>query len=1241
MSNETTGTIAFKNLFVKDINRRINGVIKANDEKDLEDEINEYVMTDEIQRSLDMFLSDYNDPVNHSSNGAWISGFYGSGKSHLLKMLSHILGEVPRSLVDSTSEPPSRENVVRKFIRKAEESYNAALAGQLEKTLSIPATSVLFNIDQKADKDSQNALLRTFIRVFDETRGYFGKAPAVARFERDLDDSGKLDAFEHRFEELAHMPWSEGRDSAILWDTEICQAYAEVTGKPQQGSIIQRYEDTYSATVSDFADDVKKWLDTQTPNHRIIFLVDEVGQFIGQDTQLMLSLQSVAEDLAVKTNGRAWVVVTSQEDMDAIIGDQTKQQAYDFSKIKARFSITLKLNSADVVEVIQKRLLAKKNDTRPIMDGLWNAQGANLRTMFEFSEESAHYGSTRAYAQEDFEATYPFVNYELGLFQDALRSLSKYNVFDGRHSSVGERSMLAAFSSTLRLHKHDKTGDLIPFDSLYEGIKDSVQSTANYRIQQAEDRIADPKVRDLGVRILKALFLVKYIDGFHATPRNLRVLLTNSFYMDVMALDADIRAALKVLEHDAYVQRTGDEYQYLTDEEKDIEQEIRDIDIDQSEISRYVRDALTQHVIGKEIRYGKQKASFSYGLRIDQTQMTRTAPLWLNVSTPWSDQEAAARESMGANDSITLLLDDNGSTLYDDIVTYLRTQAYLKRINDKQQSPTRQIIIGSRRTAMETMDKELQARLDKSVENGRFVYNQAPVEVSAKDPTNRVIEGMTTLISRRYPNFTMLGGVEYKESDLARIIDDAASSLSVDMLGVRGTENKLDVPAENMYDTITRDSVHNKLTVTVENLLNTFSDVPRGWPYAAILACIGHLYGKDRIELTVDGNPVPRTEAATLLRSTKKQPGIVVSIPRTFDARKVKTLKDFAKEFLKISSTKLPDAPLDLASMVKNELHEKAAELKNLQARHAGFQFTNLLNEPIELIEQAASHDETWLIDEFTGNGDCSVDELLDVDEDTINPIVEFFNGAQYSVLEDGMTWLNNNQTNISLASEQVGALAAKAERAASDPNVFRGSKVNTFKGLIERLQQEVEASVAQERKNALEALNETADGILGSAEYAHGGEEAQTTARSTIDLNRTTIGTETSILTIRTVLQRFRETTYPDLINRLAASAQPATQLESAQPGAAQPSSVNEPSAMPRTAMHAQHRQSADVQTSSQVPAQPAQAPAPMQAVVITTIDMPHTKMALETTNDIDEFLDAYRKELIAAIENGKKILL
>ena len=77
------------NIFAKPIDRPIEGVIKADDEASLRLEVEEYVLTNEVAKRLDAFLDAYNDYQN--ANGVWISGFFGSGKSHLLKMLALLL----------------------------------------------------------------------------------------------------------------------------------------------------------------------------------------------------------------------------------------------------------------------------------------------------------------------------------------------------------------------------------------------------------------------------------------------------------------------------------------------------------------------------------------------------------------------------------------------------------------------------------------------------------------------------------------------------------------------------------------------------------------------------------------------------------------------------------------------------------------------------------------------------------------------------------------------------------------------------------------------------------------------------------------------------------------------------------------------------------------------------------------------------------------------------------------------
>lgn len=1213
--------VTFADLFARDIDKKINGVIKANDEKELVDEVDEYVLTGEIQQNLETFLEEYNDPANHTQNGAWISGFFGSGKSHLLKMLSHILGDVPRGLIDSEAQtqPLSRESIVRSFIAKANEQDNAMLAGELERALTIPATSILFNIDQKSDKGSVTALLYAFIRVFDEARGYYGRTPYVAKFEKDLDNNGQFEAFKEAFAEEAGKPWSEGRDEFILWDDEISSAYGKVTGKSDRNVIAERYENSYRATVEDFANDVRQWLDRQPDrNHRIIFLVDEVGQFIGQNTELMLQLQSVAEDLAVKTNGRAWVVVTSQEDMDTIVGDRTKQQGYDFSKIQARFAIKLKLNSADVIEVIQKRLLAKKPEYEALMQDLWAEQGANLRTVFEFSRDSRKFGTAKALTEEDFEASYPLVNYEFDLFQTALRGMSNYNMFDGRHSSVGERSMLAVAGSTLQQSKDSTVGDLISFDRMYDGIHDAIQSTVNYRILQAE-RSLDPDIKDLGVRLLKVLLLVKHVDGFIANTHNLRILLTDSFDTDLMDLERRIGETLRVLEHETYVQRVGESYEYLTNEEQDIEQEIKNIDIDHTSVISEFKDLLTETIGRFKVQYGPQKSDFDFGLRIDQVQQGVQRPIWLDVSTALDTdgREDARRAGMGARDTITLLLGQNDSTLFDDIQMHVKTTTYLRRTDSGNQSETRQRIIAGKRTAQERLRRELRTRVGNAVKTGTFVYNGETMDVKSLEPQARIIEGLQALIGRYYTNFPMLGGVRYEESGLAAIIADAAASGPESLPGTDAARNQLDGPAEDVLSFITREQKNN-VTPTVKTIMTRYDAPPYGWPFAAILACIGHLYGSERIELNIDGRSVQRTEAVQLLRNTKKQESIVVSVPKVYDPGQVRKLRDFAKDFLDMSNADASSAPMELAEKVKDGLQEKASDLRRLRVQYATLPFIAQLDGSIESMAYAAQKGTTWLLDRFT-NADVehNAETLLDAKDDVIDPILGFLHGNQRTVFADCNTWLTANKANMPLVSKETQELYRHATELMESPTLYRGGSVTKLKGLVESLKQSVDADVEQECAAATAALDAIVDAIHDSDVWKNATESAQSAAESTLHSIRTSIDETSVIANIRQIITRAQEVVYPQLLDRLAASVpQPQSQQVTPSVSPSDPSDVVEPPAP--------------------VPATPMK-----RTVHIKSIPLPHTTTMLESETDIDTFLEAYRSTLVAALEQGERILL
>lgn len=178
-----------KELFQKDISRYIETVIKADDKEHISDEVAEYVITNEIAKKIRDLFQSYND--YKGVNGVWISGFFGSGKSHLLKILSYVFENKEFDGYKSGEL----------FAEKIE--HDEMLKGDILRATRIPSESILFNIDQQAQiksKSDENAILSVFYKVFFDHLGYYGFQPHVAEFEMWVDKHGYYDKFKSKFE---------------------------------------------------------------------------------------------------------------------------------------------------------------------------------------------------------------------------------------------------------------------------------------------------------------------------------------------------------------------------------------------------------------------------------------------------------------------------------------------------------------------------------------------------------------------------------------------------------------------------------------------------------------------------------------------------------------------------------------------------------------------------------------------------------------------------------------------------------------------------------------------------------------------------------------------------------------------------------------------------------------------------------------------------------------------------------
>ena len=330
-------------MFHDDIDRKINGVVKVDqDTADvLKQEVKEYVITRDIRKHMITFFNNYADSFHEPTAdvGVWISGFFGSGKSHFLKMLSYLL---------ENKEVDGRK--VEDYFR--EKFDDEATFMPIASAIRGETDTILFNIDIEGsiNKD-KTAVLRVFAKMFYNYLGFYGENLKCAKLEQFIDKKGKTDEFRRVFEEKNGSPWVESRDAFAFFEDDVVETLMEVLGMSETAA--HNWFDgteTIETSIAQLVSEMREYVDSKPKGFRLLFMIDEVGQYVGDSIDLLMNLQSLVEKIGSECNGKIWVVCTGQEAIDEII--KTRQD--QFSRIQARFKTRLSLTSSSADEVIQK-----------------------------------------------------------------------------------------------------------------------------------------------------------------------------------------------------------------------------------------------------------------------------------------------------------------------------------------------------------------------------------------------------------------------------------------------------------------------------------------------------------------------------------------------------------------------------------------------------------------------------------------------------------------------------------------------------------------------------------------------------------------------------------------------------------------------------------------------------------------------------------------------------------------------
>jgi hypothetical protein len=399
----------------------------------------------------------------------------------------------------------------------------------------------------------------------------------------------------------------------------------------------------------------------------------------------------------------------------------------------------------------------------------------SFKTLFSFQEgaKELHFKN-----KEDFILSYPFQAYQYHLLQQSLRGLSEHNAFMGRHVSKGERSMLEIFQDVGRSIEEKELFTWASFDQMFEGIRNTLQSDLLNAINVAERNIDNP----MAVRLLKILLLVKYVQDFTATVDNLSILLLTHLEQDLPALKEAAREALNMLERQSYIERHGDVYEYLTNEEKDVEEEIKNTRVEVDEMRKFFDDVIFGSVVkGTKIRFPDNEQDYAFRKLIDgePIKATSNADLAINIITPLhpntGEKDTILQQSAGKKEMLVFL--DTSGRFAGDLTLYFKTQNYIQKKQGNEANATRKRILTDKQHRNYERREQLVRELKEAVEAAQIYVYDSKVDTGNKNPRDRIETAFYHLISSAYPYVHMLKHT-YTEDTLRKILfPDANDSL--------------------------------------------------------------------------------------------------------------------------------------------------------------------------------------------------------------------------------------------------------------------------------------------------------------------------------------------------------------------------------------------------------------------------------------------------------------------------------
>jgi len=872
----------------KGLDRPIEKVITfaANQEARLKTEVSEYIVTESIEDQFGKLLDRMRfamEAGGENEIGVWVSGFYGSGKSSFTKYLGFAFDE--KVAIEGNS-----------FLKCLQDRLNTAQVKALLGTVAqrFPAAVVMLDLasEMLAGATMEDVSTVLFYKVL-EWAGY-SRNLKIAALELRLEKDDRLAEFEAKVAaQIPGMTWADIRNDPLAVDALIPQLaheiYPELFPTP---TAFSSDTDGFYQFEKDRVQEMINLIRRKSGKEHVLFVIDEVGQYIAARDNLILNLDGLAKNLKGYGDGKVWIIATAQQTLteDDPRASFNSDKLY---KLKDRFPIQIDLESSDIKEICYRRLLGKSPDGEKALGDLFDTHGQALRHNTKL-KDAKFYSSD--FDRATFVNLYPFLPAHFEILLRLLGALAKST------GGVGLRSAIKVIQDIL-IEDHNgqppvadrPVGWLATTVTLYDSLEKDIRRAFPSIHYAAETACRFYPDSELYQEVAKSVAVLQILGNLPITVANVASLM-HAAVEDTSRFDA-VRQAVDDMLQESQVPLTNKEGElsFLSEKLRDIDVEraklpLRSVDV-RSILNGALRESFDplprstllgslQVVSGLKLLSGNTVQGLAGDQYPVQTQVNFVD------ATEYEDIRSATVEESRqrqAQNTIYLLgrTDPEAQDLAEEIYR-------CRRIDELYRSDPNQEVKDYCKNQIDRAERlrgQLQQKLQQSLMQGSFVFRGQMTAVSALGNTlleaaRKHLGDVAEQVFDRYGEApvraeTSLAEKFLKQSNLSAI----TSALDpLDLVQVVSGQPQIQTNHKAMVSI--KDYIDRNGTVEGKRLIDHFGDPPFGWSADTLRYVVAAMLVGGSIVLRISGREVKTIgqQAIDALKTNKSFGKVGVSL---------------------------------------------------------------------------------------------------------------------------------------------------------------------------------------------------------------------------------------------------------------------------------------------------------------------------------------------------------------------------